>query len=149
MREYSKGGRTDITVLTLACDPDHAQIHDGETEWITEIIREGTGPPGWPGRVGRRQRGTLDRPRPNNTHFPEKYFTNPQMWNPDSQADAEWFAERARTAFENKHEASVAPVYAIEFGWNAPRIVPRERQRRLRFLVTITARQAPTMPATD
>ena len=121
IREYSKGGRTDITVLTLVCDPDHAQIHDGETGWITEMIREGTGPPGWHGRIGWRQRGTLDPLLPNNTHFPEKYFTNPDMWNPDSRADAEWFQQRARTATEAKAataaESADAAVYAIDFGW--------------------------------
>ncbi|WP_051122060.1 HNH endonuclease signature motif containing protein [Nocardia sp. 348MFTsu5.1] len=115
MVEYSKGGRTDITVLTLVCGPDHGHIHDGDTGWITEIINDGTGPPGWQGRVGWRQRGTLDPPRPNNTHFPENYFTNPEMWNPDSDADAEWFKQRARAAFEKK--AAEAPVYKVDFGW--------------------------------
>ncbi|HEY9314092.1 HNH endonuclease signature motif containing protein [Williamsia sp.] len=115
MREWPKGGRTDITVLTLVCDPDHAQIHDAETGWIAEIINADTGPPGWQGRIGWRQCGTLDRPRPNNTHFPEKYFTNPEMWNPDSRADAEWFQARAREVFENKPAEPV--VFKVDFGW--------------------------------
>ena len=115
MTEYSKGGRTDITVLTLVCGPDHAQVHDGETGWITEMIREGTGPPGWQGRVGWRQRGTLDPLRPNNAHFPEKFFTNPEMWNPDSDADAQWFKDRARAVFESK--AAESPVYKVDFSW--------------------------------
>ncbi|WP_020106296.1 HNH endonuclease signature motif containing protein [Nocardia sp. 348MFTsu5.1] len=115
MDEYSKGGRTDITVLTLVCGPDHAQVNDGDTGWITEIINEGTGPPGWQGRVGWRQRGSLSPPEPNNTHFPEKYFTNPEMWNPESDADADWFKERARAVFEQK--AAESSAYKIDFGW--------------------------------
>jgi hypothetical protein len=102
-------------VLTLVCGPDHAQVTDGDTGWITEIITEGTGPPGWQGRVGWRHRGSLEPLQPNNTHFPDKYFTNPEMWNPDSDADAEWFLQHARAVLEE--ETVQAQVFAVDFGW--------------------------------
>ncbi|SEE49992.1 HNH endonuclease [Rhodococcus jostii] len=35
VREWRKGGHTDIDSLTLACDACHAQIHDGPAGWAT------------------------------------------------------------------------------------------------------------------
>ncbi|WP_083710212.1 HNH endonuclease signature motif containing protein [Williamsia sterculiae] len=58
VHEWRNDGRTDVTVLALACDADHAQVNDSEHGWITEIITPDTGPPDWVGRVGWRQRGT-------------------------------------------------------------------------------------------
>jgi hypothetical protein len=116
--EWSKGGRTDITALVLVCDGDHAQIHDGEHGWITEIITDRTGPPGWHGRIGWRQRGTADPLQVNNTHFPDKYFTHPQMWHPDSDADAEWFRQRAREELDRTY--TEPPIRTIDFGWPKP-----------------------------
>ncbi|SIS00708.1 HNH endonuclease signature motif containing protein [Williamsia sterculiae] len=63
--EWKNGGLTDVTVLALACDADHAQINDSEHGWITEIITPDTGPPHWVGRIGWKQRGTNQPPMPN------------------------------------------------------------------------------------
>ncbi|WP_076478977.1 HNH endonuclease signature motif containing protein [Williamsia sterculiae] len=61
VQEWKNGGLTDIDVLALACDADHAQVNDSEHGWITEIITPDTGPPDLVGRVGWKQRGT-DQP---------------------------------------------------------------------------------------
>ncbi|WP_200799402.1 HNH endonuclease signature motif containing protein, partial [Williamsia sterculiae] len=50
VQEWKNGGLTDIDVLALACDADHAQVNDSEHGWITEIITPDTGPPEWVGR---------------------------------------------------------------------------------------------------
>ncbi len=100
IREWKNGGHTDITVLTLVCDSDHAQIHDGDHGWITEIVTSDTGPPGWVGRVGWRQRGTDDPLTPNDTHFPERHFHDTlTLLRAQTEADAAhaaWFRDRAQ-----------------------------------------------------
>ncbi|WP_110472853.1 HNH endonuclease signature motif containing protein [Williamsia limnetica] len=118
LTEWSKGGRTDITALALVCDGDHGQVHDGANGWLTEIITNRTGPPGWQGRIGWRQRGTADPPRPNNTHFSELFFTHPEMWDPDGDDDVAWFKERAREAFGEPQ--SEPPIRTVDFGWRRP-----------------------------
>ncbi|WP_072750259.1 HNH endonuclease signature motif containing protein [Rhodococcus maanshanensis] len=42
VRDWSKGGATDIGVLTLGCDACHALIHDGPGGWHTRTAPEGT-----------------------------------------------------------------------------------------------------------
>ncbi|GAA5051203.1 HNH endonuclease signature motif containing protein [Nocardia callitridis] len=50
VHEYAKGGRTDITNETLACDACHALIHEGEGGWKTVVMgqdSEFAGRTGW------------------------------------------------------------------------------------------------------
>ncbi|TJZ81269.1 DUF222 domain-containing protein [Rhodococcus oryzae] len=42
IHDWSKGGATDIGVLTLGCDGCHALIHDGPGGWHTRTAPEGT-----------------------------------------------------------------------------------------------------------
>jgi hypothetical protein len=115
MHEWKDGGRTDITVMTLVCDCDHAQIHEGDGGWITEIITAGTGPPGWVGRVGWRQRGTDDALTPNDTHFPEwqhqKIVDDQQR---QAQEHATWFRRRAGEEFAEHNWRSRHPIWHQE-----------------------------------
>ncbi|PYE20177.1 HNH endonuclease [Williamsia limnetica] len=124
MREWKNGGYTDITVLTLVCDPDHAKIHDGEHGWITEIITSGTGPPGWVGRVGWRQRGTDDPLTPNDTHFPERHFQDTvaqlRAREEAEEAHAAWFRQRAKEElFEAEWRATHPDWHTEEQRWIA------------------------------
>lgn len=42
IREWDKGGRTDIAGLDLACDSCHALIHDGPGGWKTTVVPDGS-----------------------------------------------------------------------------------------------------------
>lgn len=124
MKEWKNGGYTDVAVLTLVCDPDHAQIHDGEGGWITEIITSETGPPGWVGRVGWRQRGTEDPLTPNDTLFPERHFSDTlERLRAQTEAEvahAQWFQQRARDElFEATWQVEHADWHADEQRWLA------------------------------
>jgi hypothetical protein len=115
MQEWKDGGRTDITVLTLVCDPDHAQVHDGKGGWITEIITAGTGPPEWVGRVGWRQRGTDDVLTPNDIHFPERQhqkLVDEQRQLAD--AHAAWFRQRAEEELAEHDWRTRHPIWHQE-----------------------------------
>ncbi|WP_207837947.1 HNH endonuclease signature motif containing protein [Williamsia soli] len=124
MREWRNGGYTDITVLTLVCDPDHGRIHDGEHGWITELITSETGPPEWVGRVGWRQRGTDDPLTPNDTHFPERHFQETvaalRAQSEAEEAHAAWFRQRAKEElFEANWQIEHPDWHAEEQRWIA------------------------------
>ncbi|UFT00295.1 HNH endonuclease signature motif containing protein [Nocardia huaxiensis] len=49
IREWAKGGLTDLPNLTLACDRCHALVHDGPDGWKTVVMPEHSD---YPGRTG-------------------------------------------------------------------------------------------------
>lgn len=115
MHEWKDGGRTDITVLTLVCDGDHAQVHDGDGGWITEIITSGNGPPEWVGRVGWRQRGTDDALTPNDTHFPDRrYQRMVDERREKEEAHAAWFRQRAKDELAEQQWRIEHPIWHRE-----------------------------------
>ena len=67
VREWAKGGRTDIDELGLACDGCHAQINDGPFGWTT--VTDPTGRTAWipPARID-----PTRTPRVNDRHHPNE-----------------------------------------------------------------------------
>jgi len=77
IHEWADGGRTDITVLTLACDNDHAHINGNDRAWITDTITTATNtgrlPDGRTARIGWTRRGSSEPRRGNTIHQPQQY----------------------------------------------------------------------------
>ncbi|WP_018177400.1 HNH endonuclease [Jongsikchunia kroppenstedtii] len=109
--EWVNGGRTDITVMTLACGGDHAHVHDGPGGWITELITSVTNtgrlPDGRSARIGWTQRGSGEPLRGNTVHKPRQYVDwfrqrlHDQMVDEQLQREhPDWWAEGRRWARE-------------------------------------------------
>ncbi|WP_067562660.1 HNH endonuclease signature motif containing protein [Nocardia acidivorans] len=68
--EWSKGGRTDIENLTLACDSCHALIHDGPGGWKTVKLGAGSQFPGRTGWIAPPHINPSRTPEVNHRHHP-------------------------------------------------------------------------------
>lgn len=102
--EWVNGGRTDVTVMTLACGGDHAHVHGGERGWITELIdtvtQTGRMPDGRDARIGWTQRGSGKPLRGNAVHKPWQYV--------------DWFRRRLHDQMVDEQLQREHPVWCAE-----------------------------------
>ncbi|WP_330183633.1 HNH endonuclease [Nocardia sp. NBC_01503] len=68
--EWSKGGRTDIENLTLACDSCHALVHDGPGGWKTVKLGADSEFPGRTGWIAPPHMNPSGIPQVNHRHHP-------------------------------------------------------------------------------
>jgi hypothetical protein len=72
IRDYAKGGPTDITNLVLACDACHALIHDGPGGWKTVAQSELSPFPGRTAWIAPEHIDPSRTPRINHRHHPDE-----------------------------------------------------------------------------
>ncbi|MRH87264.1 DUF222 domain-containing protein, partial [Nocardia sp. SYP-A9097] len=70
LTEWSKGGKTDIENLTLACDSCHAQVHDGPGGWKTVKLGPDTAFPGRTAWIAPPHIDPTGTPQVNHRHHP-------------------------------------------------------------------------------
>ncbi|MFD4181469.1 DUF222 domain-containing protein [Rhodococcus sp. NPDC058514] len=71
-RDYSKGGKTDIDELTLACDCCHAMVKDGPGGWMTRTAPDGTEYAGRTEWIPPPHIDPEQKPRINHRHHPKE-----------------------------------------------------------------------------
>ncbi|MEV6768455.1 DUF222 domain-containing protein [Nocardia sp. NPDC051030] len=98
--EYAKGGNTDISNLTLACDHCHALVHDGPGGWKTVVLGNDSEFPGRTGWIAPPHIDPRGTPRVNNRHHPGELLAQARSRirardEHEAQRHQEWLAKRA------------------------------------------------------
>ncbi|MFC7447314.1 HNH endonuclease signature motif containing protein [Rhodococcus daqingensis] len=112
VRDWSKGGATDIRVLTLGCDACHALIHDGPGGWQTQTAPKGTEYAGRTEWIPPPHIDPEQKPRINHRHHPKELLDRARR---KAQARNETDARKRRDDHQRR------PPPAREDGGDSPR----------------------------